>query len=138
MTKYTKPNRDFEKELLEIKKDHECKLKLIKINTLSLFEACKELIVFNIRKSLVVGVNPYVRCVMIESLNEIIPNIGQYIDYQHYAVRGIDGMYSISTFFSSAYFDDNNLDCDVFLDLVLGHIRRNFIVDYNQCIKEMK
>lgn len=136
MTKYTKPNRDFEQELLEIKKNHDFKLNLIKTNTLSLFEACRDLIIFNIRRSLIVGSKPYVRDIVINSLDEIIPNISSDINFEYRCERGLDGMSSIVTLFSSTYFDNNDLDCGTFIELVLNHIRGVFIIDHSQRIKE--
>ncbi|WP_347220348.1 hypothetical protein [Chryseobacterium sp.] len=128
MTNYIKPDRDFEKELLDIQDEYSAKNMRITENTLNLFDASKDLILFNIRKNSIIGklrnMGDVIRC----SLRDIDRSID--IDYSYYSSIGMDRKYSVSWFISSTYFDNNELCVNKFLDLAIKHTLENgFIID---------
>ena len=128
--------RNLEQELICIEKEYKENKKLIQRNTFDLFEKCKDLIIFHVRKNLIlekaVQVEMVMRCALVDVLGDkVLDNF----DYKHSFHRCVDGLWSCSTFFLSWYFIENKLDSSDFLELVVSHIKGcGFNIDYSQTV----
>lgn len=128
--------RDLEQELIDIEKEHNANKALINKNTIDLFEKCRELIIFHVKKNLILENITQVENIMKDTLVDVVGEKVLYgFDYSHKYGLGIDGGEYSGTMFLSWYFIENKLDDFGFLDMVISHIKENgFNIDYRQVI----
>ncbi|UYL86065.1 hypothetical protein [Acinetobacter phage vB_AbaM_BP10] len=115
---------DFAKELIEIKENHELAKKMAKANTIDLFDRCKDLIIFNIKKNHIQEKPIYFEDAMLKSLKEVVgDSVLNGWCYASEANKGIgDGLWCKTQFFAPMWFSERRLDPNLFLKLCSDHI----------------
>ncbi|QEP53188.1 hypothetical protein BS46_gp06 [Acinetobacter phage BS46] len=132
--------RNFEEELSEIKKEHINEKKLVETNTKNLIENSKELVLFYIKRELILENKPTIEGVILYVLGEIYGDVVfNNFNYQCSVLRGFDGSSSkMVTFFSYFLLSEAKVDGYDFRDGIIEIINSfGFIVSFEEEISNV-
>lgn len=132
--------RNFEEELSEIKKEHINEKKLIETNTKNLIENSKELVLFYIKRELILENKPTIEGVIRYVLGEIYGDaVFNNFNYRCSVLRGFDGYSSkMVRFFSYFLLSEAKVDGYGFRDGIIEIINNfGFIVSFEEEISNV-
>lgn len=127
--------RNFEEELSEIKKEHINEKKLIELNTKNLIENSKELVLFYIKRELILENKPTIEGVIRYVLGEVYGDaIFNNFSYRCSVLRNFDDYSSkMVTFFSYFLISEAKVDCYGFRDGIIEIINDfGFIISFEE------